>query len=236
MSTSIFGSSTAIIPATTAAEMPVAIDPTGGYWNPASPNNQKYPSDADLVKVTLASWPGQSWLDDPANAKYIRNALDYLGAAIPAPGGCQSGCKWASTEPYHRLLMAIKYFRQFDFKFNYGQADCINLANIITAIDNESINVQQQRVAGSLGVGETGVQIAILGDMKSKITTAMSNLNCTQYLNDLAQSSFLGTVQDQIAQSSATEDASGQTTKYIIWGMLGVVVLVSLVIVFKKKS
>ena len=210
------------------------VDPTGGYWNPNSPNNSI--SDADLNKAAVASWPSQTWLGDPSTAKYIRGALDYLGAAIPAPGGCQSGCKWSSTEPYHRLLMAMKYFKQFDFKYSYEQGDCVNLNNIITAIDNESINVQQQRVAGTLGVGETGVQIGILGDMKSKITTAMSNMNCTQYLNDIAQSAFLGTVQDQIAQSSATEDKSGQTTKYIIWGMLGVVVIVSLVIVFKKKS
>lgn len=212
-----------------------SVDITGGYWNPNSVNNSKYPDDVQLGKAAVASWPAQTWLGDPSTVKYIREALDYLSAEIPAPGGCQSGCKWASTEPYHRLLMAIKYFKQFDFKYNYEKGDCVSLNNTIAAIDNESINVQQQRVAGSLGVGETAVQIAILGDMKSKITTAMSNLNCTQYLNDQAQTQFLSTVQDQIAQSSATEDKSNAATKYIIWGMLGVVVVVSLVIVFKKS-
>lgn len=70
----------------------------------------------------------------------------------------------------------------------------------------------------------------------NEVTALYNSKQCEKAQADLESQQFFDTQYENLERVKGLGDAATNTTKYIVFGMLGVVVVVSGIIIFKKKN
>lgn len=211
-------------------EVPVLYDPSCTY-------STAYPTDTDLSKKLVWSYSGSamqgvSWVKDLSMMKYARAVMCYYNRGVP---GRNNGSKWADRADLFFFDAAVKYFQKYNYAFQYTQMDCSMLKSMLTAIDAERTNVTQLRVTGSLGTGEEGTYLGILKDLESVANNNISSLNCDVYLDQQQQQNISDQSINNFQKVNDLTKTTDNTLKYVILGMIGLVVVIALTILLKPK-
>lgn len=70
---------------------------------------------------------------------------------------------------------------------------------------------------------------------QNDIKAMFSLKQCAQIMEDAEQKEFFDTQYENLERVKGLSDKAGNTTKYLVFGMLGVVVVISSIIIFKKN-
>ncbi len=208
-------------------------------YNPTSTFNAKYSSDAALslaLGEAYGAFNGPyGWLMQVGTIPYVRAAMDLLGQDIPH--GCGINCgKADQRRPANAFQLTVKYLKQYNIKRSYTAEECELMNDTIDAMDEESLAVQKGALAGGIGNDIKTESIIALDKIKSNLRTQQTLLGCKGVVNSQEQEDLLGSVNEQITAASKASDTSEKATKYIVWGMLGVVVIVTLIVAFKSNK
>jgi hypothetical protein len=208
----------------------------GYYYAADSIYGSKYPTDEALRSALIYANSGgayagaRDWVQDINMMKWARAVMDYYSRDIP---GRSDGGKWADRSDLFFFDAAVKYFKKFEYRYAYNQSDCEMLKEMGPAIDAEHTNVLAERAAGAFGTGEEGHYLRILGDLQQKVNTAQAELTCDQYLTDQQNNQILNTQFQQIQQAQTLTKPDNKTT-YLVYGMIGAVLLVTGILLMKK--
>lgn len=70
----------------------------------------------------------------------------------------------------------------------------------------------------------------------NEVAALYNNKQCEKMQSDLESKEFFDTQYENLERVKGLGDAASNTTKYIVFGMIGAVVLVAGIIIFKKKK
>lgn len=114
---------------------------------------------------------------------------------------------------------------------------CDQLESMIVNIKNEISLKEEEKVNNMASGGSGRVQDRELygwNKRRTELEAMYSNLKCAEIKEEAASQKFNETQISQLAKVKELSDTSGNATKYIIWGLLGVVVVVATVIIIRK--
>lgn len=207
-----------------AAPAPI-LSGAGTVFDPNCFYNTKYPTDESLSRALVGSYsgtalPGVSWPHDLGMMKWARAVMCYYDRDRPGPN---DGSKWADRADLFFFDAAVKYFKKFNYQYQYKNADCYILKESNTAIDNERTNILQQRAANSFGTGEEGVYLQLLKDLQNNIDNTLAQLSCTEYIANTEQSQAEQSLQTQLQQAT-TLTSTDKTATYVVIGTIVLIV------------
>lgn len=227
------GSNFAFAGETTSAPVSVLFDPECYY-------NKKYATDEELSLALQNAYSGSAltqilgapitWPKDLSMMKWARAVMCNYDRDIPKKS---SGSKWADRSDLFFFDAAVKYFKKFEYRWIYSNADCFILKGMTAAIDNERTNVMQLKTAGKFGTGELGHYLTVLKDLQSKIDNTYASLNCDKYIASVEQDEFADRTQQQL-KGALELTKSDKTATYVIIGMVVLIVGASGYLIFKK--
>ncbi len=212
--------------------------------------NKKYPSDTDLSAALQGAYAsginfpalgikqgpplaGYEWINDLSMMPWVRAVIDFYGQDVPQ--ACGMNCKtWGSRSYAYKFGAAVKYFKQFGYTKSFTQDDCQLLSDVDVLIEKEKTAVNQNNVNGSLGSGETGESIAVLNDLQSYFANNSVKLNCATYLADAESQKMANQSEQERQQILQDQQKADTSTNYLIYGMIGVVVLIAGILIIKR--
>ncbi len=173
---------------------------------------------------------GRDWASQLDMMPWARQVMDFYSRDVP---NRSSGDKWDDRSDLFLFDAAVRYFKRFQYRKTYTEADCLILQEVIPAIDAEIQSVYSRRAAGAFGTGEQGDFLTVLNDLRTHILLQQAQLTCTKEITRLENEEFLDTQMEQIkaAQSLVTKPSSG--SKYLVYGLIGVAAVITVVIVLK---
>lgn len=211
------------------------VVPSQNYYRSDAQSLSTYNTDIFLSNALIAayagsSFAGQAWPEDLEMMKWARAVMDYYNRGIPNRA---DGSKWSARADLVFFAFAVNYFRKFNYRYTYTQADCQMLKEMIPAVDSEIQSVYAKRASGTFGEGEEGESVQILSDLKQHFTTWMAQLSCDQYLTNAENQDVLNTQFQQIKQAQSLTKTNNTTT-YVVYGMIAAVLLVTGILLVRK--
>lgn len=114
---------------------------------------------------------------------------------------------------------------------------CEKLKNVIDQVALEILAAQKQRATSMSGKGSGRPELYRINGYsrwKTELEQNFANLNCTKLLEQKEQQEVFGTFASQLETAKAGTEKSDQMTTYIVFGMLGVVLLASGLLILRK--
>ncbi|HEX4850552.1 MAG TPA: hypothetical protein VFV08_07095 [Puia sp.] len=210
------------------------------YFDPNAASLQKYPTDQALSTALIHSYGGSAltnvfgapitWPKDLNMMVWARAVMDYFNRDIPVTA---NGSHWNDRRDLFFFDAAVNYFKKFQYRFQYTQADCDLLNQMIPALDQERESVLGRRAAGAFGDGEESQYLTVIDALKQKLATAQAQLNCANVISNESQQQVLGNQLAAVQQAQSTVQTHPFTT-YLVYGVIGVAVLVAVIVIVKK--
>lgn len=114
---------------------------------------------------------------------------------------------------------------------------CANLDSTIKSLDNEIKSAEQER-ANQTAIGGSGRpqnrKIDGYTKRRDELVAMANEWLCEENKAKLENQEFLDSTLQQLEAAKSLTEKGDKTTTYIIWGMLGLVVVVSGLLIFKK--
>lgn len=126
-----------------------------------------------------------------------------------------------------------------DVKAKYpltGKLTCDNILAMSKSIQND-IDAFYEKKTLDDSSGNQRVQnrhIDMYTSYKTEIDKVFLYNNCEEKMSDAESKEFFDTQYDNLERVKGLSEDAGDTTKYLIFGMLGVVVIVAGIIIFKN--
>lgn len=116
---------------------------------------------------------------------------------------------------------------------------CDQLEALVSNI-NLKLNEITERRASTVAAGGSGRiedrELYGYGKRKTELESMYNNLQCAQIKNEAEQKKFYETQVEQLEKVTELGKDTGNATKYIVWGMLGIVVVIATIIIIKKTK
>lgn len=130
----------------------------------------------------------------------------------------------------------VKTYQEAVRKYPLGKGDCATVQDIIFKLKTDIAKwIQEKATIG----GKGGVQNRYIDGYSKRLTEMENRLNdlgCVAADKKAQTEADYQMQLDLLGQAKGLTDKAGNTTKYIIWGMLGLVVVVAGVIIIKKLN
>jgi hypothetical protein len=128
----------------------------------------------------------------------------------------------------------VKTYQEAIRKYPLGKGDCATVKSIIEGL-NQDISkwVQQKATDGGKGTVQNRY-IDGYSKRLSEMQKRLSDLGCAAAEKAAQTEADYQMQLNLLDQAKGLTDKAGSATKYIIWGMLGIVVIVSGIIIIKK--
>lgn len=125
-------------------------------------------------------------------------------------------------------------------KFPYpNPGTCENLKKVIDQLALD-IQAEQKKRATSMSAKGSGrpelYHINGYSKWKTELEQSFIKLNCAKQLEQKEQQEVFGTFTTQLGAAKADTEESDKMTTYVVFGMLGVVVLVSGLLILKRRA
>jgi hypothetical protein len=117
------------------------------------------------------------------------------------------------------------------------KTNCDQLEGMLKTIRSEIAGKEEQRVR-SMASGGSGRpenrELYGLNKRRVELEGLYNNMRCAEIKEEVAAKAFNETQITNLERVSQISKDTGKATKYIVWGMLGVVVLVTTIVIIRK--
>ena len=168
---------------------------------------------------------------NPDNKEAVMYA--YKSVGIP-PANRPTKKRWPRKDIVYcdnyaplQFLYALKYRTKYPDIVNDKQS-CGTLESLLMSLEVEKVNVDKDRLTDKL---VADIKMPIVQDLNSKYLSQYSQLDCKNYQEDVESQQF----QEQLSKQEE-KSKKPTTTTYFIYGISGVIVLLSLGMLLRKKG
>lgn len=199
-----------------------------------------------LIEVYKLIGKKESWLgpdgvgffNNNSNLTYAKDVMAFFNRVIPKYTGISTNISlWKGTNAAkdfafdcHRFLSACKYFKLFGFPMQENKGNCQLMKDTVSVINNEKENVLQKR-SGDWGEQE----MSVLNSMKTYLEQQQAKLSCNLYLTQSEQQYQIDTM-TKVTDAAISSPKSSQdtaVTKYAIYGVIAVIVIMIFIKMFR---
>lgn len=167
---------------------------------------------------------------NPANAKAVMYA--YRSVGIP-PANRPKKKRFPRKDIVYcdnyaplQFLYALKYRTKYPDIAN-DQKSCGALESLLMSLEVEKVNVDKDRLTDKL---IADIKMPIVQELNSKYLSQFSQLDCKNYQEDVETAEF----EQKITEREQKANKPTSTT-YFIYGISGAIILISAIILFRKK-
>lgn len=167
---------------------------------------------------------------NPANAKAVMYA--YRSVGIP-PANRPTKKRWPRKDIVYcdnyaplQFLYALKYRTKYPDIAN-DQKSCGTLESLLMSLEVEKVNVDKDRLTDKL---VADIKMPIVQELNSKYLSQFSQLDCKNYQEDVESAEF----EQKITEREEKANKPTSTT-YFIYGISGAIILISAIVLFRKK-
>lgn len=167
---------------------------------------------------------------NPANAKAVMYA--YRSVGIP-PANQPTKKRWPRKDIVYcdnyaplQFLYALKYRTKYPDIAN-DQKSCGTLESLLMSLEVEKVNVDKDRLTDKL---VADIKMPIVQELNSKYLSQFSQLDCKNYQEDVESAEF----EQKITEREEKANKPTSTT-YFIYGISGAIILISAIVLFRKK-
>jgi len=172
-----------------------------------------------------------AFVKNPENREAVMMAYRTYG--IP-PANRPTKKRWPAKDIKYcdnyaplQFLVGAKYLKQYP-ELSLDKSNCGALESFLRSIEVEKVNVDKERLTDKL---VADIKTPLVQELNTRYLTQYSKLDCQNYQEDIEAEQF----QEQLQKQE--EKANKPTTAtYFIYGISGVIVLLGLGMLFKKKS
>lgn len=125
-----------------------------------------------------------------------------------------------------QFLYALKYRMKYPDITN-DQKSCGTLESLLMSLEVEKVNVDKDRLTDKL---IADIKMPIVQELNSKYLSQYSQLDCKNYQEDVESKEF----EEKITEREEKANKPTSTT-YFIYGISGAIILISAIILFRKK-
>lgn len=125
-----------------------------------------------------------------------------------------------------QFLYALKYRTKYPDIAN-DQKSCGTLESLLMSLEVEKVNVDKDRLTDKL---VADIKMPIVQELNSKYLSQFSQLDCKNYQEDVESAEF----EQKITEREEKANKPTSTT-YFIYGISGAIILISAIILFRKK-
>ena len=167
--------------------------------------------------------PIKSWLS--SNSEFVREVTKKVG--VPQDTGGMFRLRWA-----------LEFFNRYKFS---SKSSCTDIENILAALDEED-TANRQATTGATKKAKADIEkyyLTLSADLRKQVSAAYQSAQCQQQKADAQREAAIkeniGIIQGATAQQAAGLEKQSNMTKYIIFGVGGLVLLAGVVILLKKN-
>lgn len=167
---------------------------------------------------------------NPANAQAVMYA--YRSVGIP-PANRPKKKRFPRKDIVYcdnyaplQFLYALKYRTKYPDIAN-DQKSCGTLESLLMSLEVEKVNVDKDRLTDKL---VADIKMPIVQELNSKYLSQFSQLDCKNYQEDVESAEF----EQKITEREQKANKPTSTT-YFIYGISGAIILISAIILFRKK-
>lgn len=171
-----------------------------------------------------------AFVKNPQNREAILSTYKTYG--IP-PANRPTKKRWPRKDIiYCDKFQPLQFFYAAKLKTKYpdierSTGNCSKIKNLVTALDLERVNADKDRLSDP---AMADAKLQILNDINTKYLSDFSQLDCPTYLDKIEQQEFKEQIKEQDEQSNKPT-----TTTYFIYGISGAIILISAIMLFRKK-
>lgn len=174
----------------------------------------------------------ESFIRNPENKDAVMSAYKLYG--IPPANRPKKKRFPRKDIVYCDKFAPLQFLYAAKFKKTYPELEsipenCGKIKSLISVLDLERVNATSDITRDkTLGIGDA--KLKILNEINTKYLSDFSKMDCPSYLDKVEQQDFNEQIKQQDIQSNKPNTAT-----YFIYGVSGLIVLLSLGMLFKKK-
>lgn len=166
--------------------------------------------------------PIKSWLS--SNSEFVREVTKKVG--VPSDTGGMFRLRWA-----------LEFYNKYKFS---PKSSCTDLENLLAALDEED-SANRAAVASSNKQNKADVEryyITLSANLRKEVAAAYKTAQCEQQKTDAQREAAIkeniSIIEGATAKQTAGLEKQSNMTKYVIFGVGGLVLLAGVIILIKK--
>jgi len=161
----------------------------------------------------------------------------HLNFVEPLPGSGQHlNLFGISFKKDYSEVDRLKYYQEAKRKypFDVAKADCESLGILIDNVGLDIRQMEERRASGDSGGDYAERYIDGFTRYKVELEQKKNALQCEARLAEEKEQKFYDTQIEQLQKVKSLSSTAGKTSTIVIFGMIGLVVLVSGIVIYKK--
>jgi hypothetical protein len=186
-----------------------------------------------------------NFFNDTSNEAATLAALDMYGLSPknrPSERPCWL-CKWKNFCDWDKgilkLYEAAKLYKLYP-QLKLEKVNCRKIEGIVPLLEQEKLNIDKL-ATNKTAISEANseqlrtLRLSVVNDMQSKYLSAYTSLNCEEFIATMDERKIIAQV--EAAKDKSKKEATRLTTpKLFIYGISGVIVLLSIVMLLRKND